>query len=52
MVQHGDPHAVLLLYHFYRAVLILLPAEKYWWAQKRAAEYVGAVKIWLAAGSF
>jgi hypothetical protein len=37
MVHRRDPHSLLLLYHFYRAVRILLPADQCWWAQKRAA---------------
>ncbi|KAH8879223.1 hypothetical protein GQ53DRAFT_672614 [Thozetella sp. PMI_491] len=36
MVQRCDPHALVLLYHFYRAVEILLPPTECWWAQRRA----------------
>ncbi|KAI3324402.1 hypothetical protein HD806DRAFT_543732 [Xylariaceae sp. AK1471] len=37
MVERGDLHALLLLYHFYRAVRILLTPGEWWWAHKRAA---------------
>jgi hypothetical protein len=36
MVQQEDPHALLLLYHFYRATARLLPETGCWWAQHRA----------------
>lgn len=51
MVQHGDPHALLLLYHFYRAVRILLPAGRCWWAHNRAAVSEAALKEWLTRES-
>ncbi|KAF2656366.1 hypothetical protein K491DRAFT_704081 [Lophiostoma macrostomum CBS 122681] len=38
LVQQKDDHALVLLYHFYRAARVLLPKDKYWWAHKRAAE--------------
>ncbi|KAL7921516.1 hypothetical protein ACQKWADRAFT_295267 [Trichoderma austrokoningii] len=37
MVRHGDLHAMVLLYHFYRAVRILVPPTEHWWAQNRAS---------------
>jgi hypothetical protein len=37
MVHQGDPHALLLLYHFYRAARILLPRDEYWWVHHRAS---------------
>lgn len=37
MVRHGDFHAMVLLYHFYRAVRILVPSTEHWWAQRRAS---------------
>ncbi len=36
MIRQGDLHILLLLYHFYRAVRILLVSARDWWAQKRA----------------
>ncbi|KAI8630376.1 hypothetical protein F5Y19DRAFT_429816 [Xylariaceae sp. FL1651] len=36
MIERGDEHALLLLYHFYRAVRILLSPADWWWAHKRA----------------
>ncbi|KAI0133848.1 hypothetical protein BJ170DRAFT_176849 [Xylariales sp. AK1849] len=51
MVQRSDPHALLLLYHFYRAVRILLPSDQYWWAHKRATVSEAALKQWLARES-
>lgn len=36
MIQQGDPHALLLLFHFYRAVRILIPETECWWIHKRA----------------
>jgi hypothetical protein len=47
MIGRGDPHALLLLYHFYRAVRILLPSEDCWWAHTRAALSEAALKEWL-----
>lgn len=47
MVQESDPHALLLLYHFYRAVRILMPIDKCWWAHARAAASEQALKEWL-----
>lgn len=37
MLQEHDPHAVLVVYHFYGAVKKLLPRDEYWWAHDRAA---------------
>ncbi|KAI1132833.1 hypothetical protein F5Y10DRAFT_230240 [Nemania abortiva] len=37
LIERGDSHALFLLYHFYRAVRVLLPQEDWWWAHKRAA---------------
>jgi hypothetical protein len=47
MVQQSDPHALLLLYHFYRSVRILLPADEFWWAHKRATLSETVLKEWL-----
>ncbi|XXH02617.1 hypothetical protein Hte_008996 [Hypoxylon texense] len=47
MVQQGDPHALSLLYHFYRAAKILLPPDECWWAHKRAAVSEANLKEWL-----
>ncbi|EXJ81054.1 hypothetical protein A1O3_07342 [Capronia epimyces CBS 606.96] len=47
MFERCDPHALLLLYHFYRAVRILFASTKFWWAQKRAAASEAALKEWL-----
>jgi len=49
MVQQSDPHALLLLYHFYRAVRILLPPDEGWWAYKRAKLSETVLKAWLIA---
>jgi hypothetical protein len=46
-VQESDPHALLLLYHFFRAVRILLPADECWWAQQRAALTENTLREWL-----
>jgi hypothetical protein len=37
MVQQSDPHALLVLYHFYRATRILLRSSEYWWAHDHAS---------------
>ncbi|VUC31641.1 unnamed protein product [Clonostachys rosea] len=37
MVQQSDPHALLVLYHFYRATRILLCSSEYWWAHEHAS---------------
>lgn len=47
MVQQDDPHALLVLYHFYRAVKMLLPKEEYWWAHKRATMRESELRVWL-----
>lgn len=47
MIQQGDPHALLLLFHFYRAVRILIPADECWWVHKRARVSEAALKSWL-----
>ncbi|KAI1391658.1 uncharacterized protein F4822DRAFT_192467 [Hypoxylon trugodes] len=47
MIQKGDPRALSLLYHFYRAARILLPRDECWWAQKRAALSENNLKEWL-----
>jgi len=46
-VHQSNPHALLLLYHFYRAVRILLPPDECWWAQKRATTSETILKEWL-----
>ncbi|KAL7949651.1 hypothetical protein V8C42DRAFT_217770 [Trichoderma barbatum] len=47
MVRHGDPHAMVLLYHFYRAVRILVPPTENWWAQRRASLAETVIEKWL-----
>lgn len=47
MIARNDPHAVLLLCHFYRAVNKLLDSTRFWWAQKRATTLEKALKAWL-----
>ena len=47
MVQQSDPHALLLLYHFYRAVRILFPPDECWWTYKRATPSETVLKEWL-----
>lgn len=47
MVKQNDVHAMLVLYHFYRAARILLPQHQYWWACKRALIAEAALKDWL-----
>lgn len=47
MIQQGDPHALLLLCHFYRAVRVLIPASECWWVHKRATLSEIALKEWL-----
>jgi hypothetical protein len=47
MVQESEPHALLLLYHFYRSVRILLPSDTFWWARKRATLFETVLKEWL-----
>ncbi|KIX99570.1 uncharacterized protein Z520_05146 [Fonsecaea multimorphosa CBS 102226] len=36
LIQHHHPHALLILYLFYRAVSLLLPQQQCWWSRKRA----------------
>jgi hypothetical protein len=47
MVERGDPHAMLLLHHYYRAVRVLLPPRECWWTCRRAATSEAALKTWL-----
>ena len=47
MVEQCEPHALLVLFHFYRAVRILLPADEYWWASRRARSLENILKHWL-----
>jgi hypothetical protein len=47
MVRHGDFHAMVLLYHFYRAVKILVPSTEHWWAQKRASLAEMVMEQWI-----
>jgi hypothetical protein len=47
MIQQGDHHALLLLFHFYRAVRILIPENEFWWVHKRAKVSEVALKDWL-----
>lgn len=51
MVQRSDPHALVLLYHFYRAANILLSPDLCWWAHKRAAMSEKLLKEWLIRNS-
>jgi hypothetical protein len=37
MVKRSDPHALLLLYHFYRTARKLLPRNECWWVHQRAS---------------
>lgn len=47
MVHESDPHALLLLYHFYQAVTILLPEDTCWWSRNRARLSERVLKEWL-----
>ncbi|KAL6885413.1 hypothetical protein GGI43DRAFT_304574 [Trichoderma evansii] len=47
MVRHGDLHAMVLLYHFYRAVRILVPSTEHWWAQNRASLAETVIERWI-----
>lgn len=47
MVERSDPHAMLLLYHFYRAARKLLPGSEYWWAQARSSTMERVLRQWL-----
>lgn len=46
LIQQNDPLALLLLYHFYRAVRILLPPSQCWWAHKRAVMSELVLRKW------
>lgn len=47
LIRLRDRHAMLVLYHFYRAASALLPRERYWWAWKRAVLAQVAIERWL-----
>ncbi|KAI0547935.1 hypothetical protein F4679DRAFT_574500 [Xylaria curta] len=44
LIERGDSHALFLLYHFYRAVRILLSHKDWWWAHKRAVVAEGVLR--------
>ncbi|KAF2965220.1 hypothetical protein GQX73_g8356 [Xylaria multiplex] len=44
LIERGDSHALFLLYHFYRAVRILLSHKHWWWAHKRAVVVEGVLR--------
>ncbi|KAI1266448.1 hypothetical protein F5Y18DRAFT_416316 [Xylariaceae sp. FL1019] len=44
MVDRADSHALLVLYHFYRAARILLDDDEWWWARRRSAAAVKALR--------
>lgn len=48
LIQKSDPHALFVLYHFYRAVRILLPRDECWWAYERAKVWEVVLGRWLA----
>lgn len=47
LIQQSDPHALFVLYHFYRAVRILLSGYEGWWAQERARVWEEVLGKWL-----
>lgn len=47
LIQQSDPHALFVMYHFYRAVTILLPRNECWWAHERATVWEIILKKWL-----
>lgn len=49
MVHQGDPHALLLVYHFYRVIRELLYPAKYWWVHNRAHALGAVFGGWLNA---
>ncbi|KAI1423751.1 hypothetical protein F5Y12DRAFT_755913 [Xylaria sp. FL1777] len=44
LIERGDSHALFVLYHFYRAVRILLSHKDWWWAHKRAVVAEGVLR--------
>ncbi|KAI0188922.1 hypothetical protein EV127DRAFT_114120 [Xylaria flabelliformis] len=44
LIERGDSHALFLLYHFYRAVRIVLSHKDWWWAHKRAVVAEGVLR--------
>ncbi|GAW18439.1 hypothetical protein ANO14919_079140 [Xylariales sp. No.14919] len=49
LVDKGDSHALFLLFHFYRAVRILLFQGDWWWAHRRAVVAEGVLREHLIA---
>lgn len=43
MIAKGDARALVLLFHFYRAVRVLLPTEETWWAAERSRRLEGLI---------
>lgn len=43
MIAKGDARALMLLFHFYRAVRVLLPTEETWWAGERSRKLEGLI---------
>lgn len=46
LVANNDPHALLVLYHFYRATRILLFDSRYWWALNQATAVELSLREW------
>lgn len=52
MMAQGDARALLLLFHFYRAVRVLLPTEDTWWAGERSRRLEGLILADLEARGY
>ncbi|KAJ9144967.1 hypothetical protein NKR23_g5655 [Pleurostoma richardsiae] len=44
MTKQRNPKALLLLYHYFRCIRVLLPRKECWWAQKRAS--ISEMALW------
>ncbi|KAK2589713.1 hypothetical protein QQS21_012610 [Conoideocrella luteorostrata] len=52
LVAAGDARTLIMLYHFYRAVRILLPTEESWWAGERSRHLEGLILAELKARGY
>ncbi|KAK3357333.1 hypothetical protein B0T25DRAFT_450974 [Lasiosphaeria hispida] len=44
LISSGDSRILVLLFHMYRAVEMLLPSDDYWWCRRRVAVMQAAIK--------
>lgn len=43
LISSGDSRALVVLFHIYRVVRILLPTDEFWWCRRRAEVMESAI---------